>query len=158
MGSKMRIETVAVHAGHEVDSATGAVATPIHLSTTFERDAEGNYPHGYIYGRSGNPTRHALELVLAAMEGGQKAGAFASGLAASSGILQALKAGDHVIAPQDVYHGMTKLLREIYTRWGLEVTFVDMTDLDAVKSAVRRATRLIWAETPSNPLLKITDL
>src|SRR3954467_3022396 len=158
MDSKMRIETVAVHAGHEVDPATGAVAAPIHLSTTFERDAEGNYAHGYIYGRSGNPTRHSLEKALAALEGGEEAAAFASGLAASSGILQALAAGDHVIAPQDVYHGMTKLLREIYMRWGLEVTFVDMTDLDAVKAAVRPTTKLIWIETPSNPLLKITDI
>src|SRR3954466_15569980 len=158
MDSKMRIETVAVHAGHEVDSATGAVATPIHLSTTFERDAEGNYPHGYIYGRSGNPTRHALELALAALEGGAEAAAFASGLAASSAVLQALSAGDHVLAPQDVYHGMTKLLREVYLRWGLEASFVDMTNLDDVRKAVRPTTKLIWIETPSNPLLKITDI
>src|SRR3954469_981269 len=158
MGSKMRIETVAVHAGHEVDSATGAVATPIHLSTTFERDAEGNYPHGYIYGRSGNPTRSALESALAALEGGAEAAAFASGLAACSGLLQSLAPGDHVIAPTDVYHGMTKLLREVYIRWGLEVSFVDMTKLDEVKSAVRGRTKLIWIETPSNPLLKITDI
>ena len=109
----MRVETLAVHAGHEVDAATGAVATPIHLSTTFERDAEGNYPHGYIYGRSANPTRHALEVGLAALEGGEEAAAFASGLAASSAVLQALAAGDHIVAPTDVYHGMTKLLREV---------------------------------------------
>ncbi|HVF70140.1 MAG TPA: aminotransferase class V-fold PLP-dependent enzyme [Chthoniobacterales bacterium] len=154
----MRVETLAVHAGHEVDATTGAVATPIHLSTTFQRDAEGGYPHGYIYGRSGNPTRHALEQALAALEGGQEAAAFASGLAASSGILQALATGDHVIAPRDVYHGMTKLLREVYIRWGLEVTLVDMTNLEAVKEAVRPTTKLIWIETPSNPLLKITDI
>jgi cystathionine gamma-synthase len=154
----MRVETLAVHAGHEVDAATGAVAAPIHLSTTFERDAEGNYPHGYIYGRSANPNRHALEVALAALEGGAEAAAFASGLAASSAVLQALGAGDHVIAPTDIYHGMTKLLREIYMRWGLEVTFVDMTKLDEVKSAVRSRTKLIWIETPSNPLLKITDI
>src|ERR1041384_8375170 len=145
----MRVETLAVHAGHEVDAATGAVAAPIHLSTTFERDAEGNYPHGYIYGRSANPNRHALEVALAALEGGAEAAAFASGLAAS---------GDHVVAPTDVYHGMTKLLREIYMRWGLEVTFVDMTNLETVRSAIRPQTKLIWIETPSNPLLKITDI
>ena len=154
----MRVETLAVHAGHEVDAATGAVATPIHLSTTFERDAEGNYPHGYIYGRSGNPTRHALEVALAALEGGTESAAFASGLAASSAVLQALSTGDHVIAPVDVYHGMTKLLRDVYIRWGLEVSFVDMTDIDAVKAAVGPRTKLIWVETPSNPLLKITDV
>ena len=114
----MRIETLAVHAGHAVDSATGAVATPIHLSTTFERDAEGGYPHGYVYGRSANPTRHALEEGLAALEGGEDAAAFGSGLAASSAVLQALAPGDHVVAPTDVYHGMTKLLREVFVRWG----------------------------------------
>jgi cystathionine gamma-synthase len=154
----MRVETLAVHAGHEVDSATGAVAAPIHLSTTFERDAEGNYPHGYIYGRSANPNRHALEVALAALEGGEEAAAFASGLAASSAVLQSLASGDHVVAPTDVYHGMTKLLREIYMRWGLEVTFVDMTNLEAIRAATRPKTNLIWMETPSNPLLKITDI
>src|ERR1043165_6077863 len=132
----MRVETLAVHAGHEVDAATGAVATPIHLSTTFERDAEGNYPHGYIYGRSANPNRSALEAALAALEGGAEAAAFASGLAASSAVLQSLAAGDHVVAPRDVYHGMTKPPREIYMRWGPEVPFVDLTNLEAVKSAV----------------------
>src|SRR6266404_1775882 len=137
----MRIETVAVHAGHTVDAATGAVATPIHLSTTFERDAEGGYPHGYIYGRSANPTRHALEEGLAALEGGEDAAACGSGLAASSAILRAIAPGDHVIAPTDVYHSMTKLLREVYVRCGLEVTFVDMTNLDSVREAVRPKTK-----------------
>src|SRR5438046_5777159 len=99
----MRVETLAVHAGHEIDAATGAVAAPIHLSTTFERDAEGGYPHGYTYGRSANPNRQALEQGLAALEGGEEAFAFGSGLAASSAILQALAAGDHVVAPTDVY-------------------------------------------------------
>src|SRR2546423_3979857 len=153
----MRIETLAVHAGHEIDAATGAVASPIHLSTTFERDTEGDYPHGYIYGRSANPNRQELEQGLAALEGGEEAFAFGSGLAASSAILQALAAGDHVVAPTDVYHGMTKLLREVYMRWGLEVSFVDMTKLDLVREAVGPKTKLMWIETPSNPLLKISD-
>jgi cystathionine gamma-synthase len=155
---KVRIETLAVHAGHAIDSATGAVATPIHLSTTFERDAEGGYPHGYVYGRSANPTRQALEEGLTALEGGEDAAAFGSGLAASSAILQALAPGDHVIAPTDVYHGMTKLLREVFVRWGLEVSFVDMTKLDEITAALRPRTKLVWVETPSNPLLKITDI
>ncbi|MEY2585584.1 MAG: cystathionine gamma-synthase [Verrucomicrobiota bacterium] len=154
----MRVETLAVHAGHEVDSATCAVAPPIHLSTTFARDPEGNYPHGYIYGRTANPNRNALEKALAALEGGAEAAAFGSGLAASSAVLQALAPGDHVVAPKDVYHGITKLLREVYARWGLETSFVDMTNLDSVKEAIRPATKLIWIETPSNPLLKITDV
>jgi len=155
---KMRIETLAVHAGHAIDAATGAVAAPIHLSTTFERDPEGGYPHGYSYGRSANPTRHALEEGLAALEGGEDAAAFGSGLAACSAVLQALAPGDHVVAPTDVYHGMTKLLREIFIRWGLEVTFVDMTDLDGIREAMRPETKLLWVETPSNPRLKITDI
>src|SRR5438874_2623387 len=155
---KMRIETLAVHAGHSVDVATGAVAMPIHLSTTFERDAAGGYPHGYVYARGANPTRDALERGLAALEGGESAAAFGSGLAASSAVLQALAPSDHVIAPTDVYHGMTKLLREVYMPWGLEVSFVDMTNLDSVKGALQPKTKLIWVETPSNPLLKITDI
>jgi cystathionine gamma-synthase len=154
----MRVETLAVHAGHEVDSATCAVAPPIHLSTTFERDAAGNYPQGYIYGRTANPNRNALEKALAALEGGAEAAAFGSGLAAASAVLQALAPGDHVVAPTDVYHGVTKLLREVYARWGLETSFVDMTNLDQLKQAIRPATKLVWLETPSNPLLKITDL
>jgi len=155
---KMRIETLAVHAGHAIDPATGAIATPIHLSTTFERDAQGGYPHGYVYGRSANPTRHALEQALAALEGGTDAAAFGSGLAASSAVLQALAPGDHVIAPTDVYHGMTKLLRDVYLRWGLEVSFVDMTRIDDIEQAARPKTKLVWIETPSNPQLKITDV
>ena len=155
---KMRIETLAVHAGHGIDAATGAVAAPIHLSTTFERDAEGGYPGGYSYGRSANPNRHALEQGLAALEGGEDAAAFGSGLAASSAVLQTLGPGDHVIAPADVYHGMTKLLRDVYMRWGLDVSFVDMTNIPEIKKAVRPQTKLIWVETPSNPRLKITDI
>jgi cystathionine gamma-synthase len=154
----MRIETLAVHAGHAIDAATGAVATPIHLSTTFQRDAEGGYAHGFSYGRSANPNRQALEQGLAALEGGEDAAAFGSGLAASSAVLQALGPGDHVIAPTDVYHGMTKLLRDVYMRWGLDVSFVDMTNIAEIKKAVRPQTKLIWVETPSNPRLKITDI
>ena len=148
---KIRIETLAVHAGHSVDAATGAVATPIHLSTTFERDREGGYPRGYSYARGANPTRTALEQGLAALEGGEDAAAFGSGLAASSAILQALRPGDHLIAPTDIYHGMTKLLREVYMPWGLAVSFVDMTKLDEVRQAFAPNTKLVWTETPSNP-------
>src|ERR1700730_11918519 len=110
---KIRIETLAVHAGHAIDPATGAVSPPIHLSTTFERDAEGGYPHGYVYARNENPTRHALAQCLGAFEGCHNAAAFGSGLAASIAILQALAPGDHIIAPTDVYHGITKLLRDV---------------------------------------------
>jgi len=155
---KIRIETLAVHAGHDIDPATGAVAPPIHLSTTFEREAEGGYAHGYIYSRGGNPTRDGLEEGLAALEAGEDAAAFGSGIAAANAVFQALAPGDHVVAPIDVYHGVTKLLREVYIPWGLAVSFVDMTNLDDVKRAFTPKTKLVWTETPSNPLMKITDL
>ena len=124
----MKIETIAVHAGQKIDGATGAVSPPIHLSTTFARDAEGNYPHGYVYSRSNNPTRVALEQAVAALEGGTDAAAFGSGIAATMAILQALGPGDHVIAPVDAYHGTGKLLRDVFMRWGLEVSFVDLSN------------------------------
>ncbi|MDQ6765831.1 MAG: aminotransferase class I/II-fold pyridoxal phosphate-dependent enzyme [Verrucomicrobiota bacterium] len=154
----MHIETLAVHAGHKVDEASGAVSAPIQLSTTFERAADGSYPHGFVYSRSDNPNRQALEHAMAALEGGAVAAAFGSGLAATAAICQALRPGDHVIAPAEAYHGATRLLRDLLVPWGLEVTFVNMNDLAAVERALRAATKLIWTETPSNPQLKITDL
>ncbi len=154
----MRIETLAVHAGHSVDPTTGAVAAPIQLSTTFERAPDGSYPSGFVYSRSDNPNRQALEQAMAALEGGEVAAAFGSGLAATAAVFQSLRPGDHVIAPSEGYHGALKQMREIFVPWGLAVDFVDMTDLSAVRAAVRPETRLIWTETPSNPQLKITDL
>ncbi len=154
----MRLETLAVHAGHNVDPGTGAVALPIHLSTTFAREVDGRYPRGYSYARTQNPNREALEKCLAALEGGAAAAAFSSGSAATMSVFQALRPGEHVIAPNDVYHGTARLLREILGPWGLETSFVDMTDPAEVRRAVRPTTKLIWTETPSNPLLKITDL
>jgi cystathionine gamma-synthase len=154
----MRIETVAIHAGLHVDPGTGAVTPAIHPSTTFERDPDGSYPRGFLYSRNDNPNRQALEECLAALEGGAAAAAFASASAATSAILLSLEPGNHVVAPTDAYHGTIRLLRETFTRWKLETTFVDMTDLDAVRAAVRATTRLVWVETPSNPLWKITDL
>ena len=154
----MRIETVAVHAGTRVDPATGAVTPAIHPSTTFERDVDGSYPRGFVYSRNSNPNREALEECLAALEGGQGAAAFASASAATSAIFLALQPGDHVVAPLDAYHGTLRLLRETFTRWGLETTFVDMSDLEAARAAIRANTRLVWVETPSNPLWKISDV
>ena len=154
----MRIETLAVHAGHEVDAATGAVTPPIHLSTTFEREADGSYPRGYFYSRIANPNRDALEKCLAGLEGGAAAAAFSSGSAATMTVFQALSPGDHVIAPTDVYHGTARLLREVLAPWGLDTSFVDMTDPGRIAQTVRASTKLIWVETPSNPLLKITDI
>jgi cystathionine gamma-synthase len=154
----MRIETLAVHAGHAVDPATGAVNPPIYLTTTFARDAEGNLPHGFIYARSDNPTRRELERALAVLEGGEVAIAFASGMAATAAVFQSMLPGEHVIAPRDAYYGTAKLLREVMAGWGLASTLVDMTDLHAVAAAVTAETRLIWIETPSNPSLAVTDI
>jgi cystathionine gamma-synthase len=154
----MRIETIAVHAGTHVDPGTGAVTPAIHPSTTFEREPDGSYPRGFLYARNGNPNRNALEDCLTALEGGAAAAAFASASAATSAIFQALAPGDHVVAPMDAYHGTSRLLRETFSRWRLETTFVDMTDVAAVKAAIKPSTKLVWAETPSNPLWKVTDI
>src|SRR5438876_602276 len=154
----MKIETLAVHAGHAVDPATGAVAAPIYLSTTFERDVEGTYPRGFMYTRNDNPNRQALEQGISALEGGAGAAAFASGTGATMSIFQALSPGDHVLAHVEAYYGTSRLIREILVRWGLQADFVDMSDLAAVKKALRPNTKLAWAETPSNPLLKVVDL
>src|SRR5881398_1111525 len=154
----MEIETIAVHAGHAVDPATGAVAAPIYLSTTFERDIEGTYSRGFMYTRNDNPNRQGLERGVSMLEGGEAAAAFASGTGATMSILQALSPGDHVLAHVDAYYGTSRLIREIFLRWGLQVDFVDMSDFAAVKKALRPNTKLAWAETPSNPLLKVVDL
>jgi cystathionine gamma-synthase len=154
----MRIETLAVHAGHAPDGATGAVTPPIHLSTTFAREPDGSLPHGFLYSRPNNPTRQALESALAPLEGGAVALAFASGMAATAVFFQSFSPGDHVVAPVDAYYGTGKLLRELLARWGLASSFVEMTDLDAVARAVTPRTRAVWVETPSNPTLAVTDI
>jgi cystathionine gamma-synthase len=154
----MRIETLAVHAGAHVDPATGAVAPAIYPSTTFEREADGSFPHGHVYTRTSTPNRSALEASLTALEGGAASLAFASASAATAVIFQSLAPGDHVVAPTDAYFGTGKLLREVFAGWGLQASFVDMTDLGAVQAAIRTNTKLVWAETPSNPLWKVSDL
>jgi cystathionine gamma-synthase len=158
----MQFETIAAQAAHQIDAATGAVAPPIYLSTTFERDADGEYSRGFVYSRSDNPNRRALEQCLALLEGGEAGNAataaFASGSAATAAVFQALAPGDHVIAPDDCYHGTSRMLREVFAPWGIETSFVDMSDSGEVERAARPNTRLIWVETPSNPLLKITDI
>jgi cystathionine gamma-synthase len=157
-GSTMKIETLAVHAGEKTDPSTGAIVPPLHLSTTYERSEAGDYPHGYMYARNANPNRTMLEEALATLEGGSAAAAFASGMAATSAVLQALAPGDHVIVPSEVYYGTVRLLRETLGRWGLAFSAVDMSDPAAVRSAVRPETRLVWVETPSNPRLTIVDI
>jgi cystathionine gamma-synthase len=154
----MKIETRAVHAGRHIDPATGAVTPPIHLSTTFERSPEGDYPHGYSYSREDNPNRHALEECLASLEGGNHAICFSSGLAVATALVQSLQPGDHIIAPDDVYWGLRRVIGEVFGLWGIETSYVDMTNIDDFHGALRPTTRLVWVETPSNPLMKVTDL
>lgn len=158
MHNLQHVETTAVHAGARVDPSTGAVTPPIHLSTTFERAADGSYTDGYVYGRSDNPNRRALEECLTALEGGAATVAFPSGQAAVYGVLAALRPGDHLLLPDDCYFGTRRVADEVLAPWGLAWSMVDMTDLDAVAAALRPTTRLVWIETPSNPRLKITDI
>jgi cystathionine gamma-synthase len=154
----MELETLAVHAGRRIDPGSGAVTPPIHLSTTFERGVDGEYPRGFSYSREGNPNRRGLEECLVALEGGKEALAFSSGLAVATALIQGLEPGDHIIAPDDVYYGLRRVIGGIFGKWPLETSYVDMTDLEAVRAAVRPSTRLVLIETPSNPLMKIADM
>ena len=154
----MNIETAATRASHHIDPESGAILAPIQPSTTFERAPDGEYPGGYVYSRTGNPNRRQLEDILTTLEGGVACAAFSSGSAASAAVFQALASGDHVVAPNDCYHGTRALLRDVFARWGLHVTFTDVTDSEQVRQAIRPNTRLVWVETPSNPMLKVTDI
>lgn len=153
----MRLETRAVHAGRSVEAGTGAVVPSITLSTTFERAEDGSFPH-HIYTRSGNPNRDLLESALAALEQGGAALAFASGQAAAAAVMQTLRAGDHILLPDDLYYGVRAFVRDVAAQWGITFDCVDMRDLTAVERALRENTRLVWVETPSNPQLKIVDI
>jgi cystathionine gamma-synthase len=154
----MKIETLAVHAGRQIDTATGAVAPPIHMSTTYERDADGGYARSFSYTRPDNPTRHSLETCIAALEGGADAACFASGSAATLAIFSLLRSGDHVIAPRECYHGTREQLREIVSGWGVRVDFIDPTRLTELDAHLSPDTRLIWIETPCNPTVRVTDI
>ncbi len=154
----MKIETLAVHAGRDVDPATGAIASPIYLSTTFERDVDGAYPRGYMYTRNSNPNRQMLESGVAAFEGGAAAAAFSSGIAGASAIFQSLSPGDHVLVPSDSYYGVRRALQDVFQNWDLRFDAIDMTEPGAVQKSLRPETKLVWTETPSNPLFRIVDL
>lgn len=154
----MRLETLAVHAAAEVDRETGAVAPPIHLSTTFEHPADAGQIDGFLYSRYANPTQDRLETALAALDGGSSALAFASGMAAASAVLQNLKPGGHVLMADDTYFAVRKLAQTWFARWGLELDLVDMTNIEQVRSGLRPNTCCLWAETPSNPLLKLSSV
>ncbi|MEV0051527.1 cystathionine gamma-synthase [Saccharopolyspora shandongensis] len=152
-------ETLAIHAGQEPDSGTGAVVPPIYQTSTYKQDGVGALRGGYEYSRAANPTRSALEECLAALENGTHASAFASGLAAEDAVVRAVCApGEHVIIPDDAYGGSLRLFTRVLARWGLTTTPVPLADLAAVRAAIRPETRLIWCETPTNPLLGITDI
>jgi cystathionine gamma-synthase len=151
--------TRAIHAGYRPDPATGAVNAPIYASSTFAQDEVGGLRGGFEYARTGNPTRSALESVLAALEGGRFGRAFSSGMAAGDCALRAvLRPGDHIVMPDDAYGGTFRLIDKVFTQWGVRHTPVELGDLDGVRSAVRPDTRMIWVETPTNPLLSIADI
>jgi cystathionine gamma-synthase len=151
--------TRAIHAGQEADPATGAVNVPVHLSTTFKQDGVGGLRGGYEYSRSGNPTRTALQDALAALEEGRTGLTFASGLAAEDTLLRTVCVpGDHVLLGGDAYGGTFRLISRVLSRWGVEHDPVDLNDLDAVRAALRPTTRVVWCETPTNPLLNIADI
>jgi cystathionine gamma-synthase len=153
-------DTLAIHAGQEADSRTGAVAPPIYATSTYRQDGVGGLREGYEYSRTANPTRTALEQCLAALEDGSNGLVFASGMAAEDTLLRALtKPGDHVVIPDDAYGGTYRLFDRVLARWGLDYTSVRISDVDAVRAAVRPGqTTMVWVETPTNPLLRIADI
>jgi cystathionine gamma-synthase len=152
-------DTLAIHAGQDPDPRTGAVAVPIYQTSTYKQDGVGGLRGGYEYSRSANPTRAALEEAMAALEGGARGLAFASGLAAEDTLLRAVcRPGDHILLPGDAYGGTFRLVARVLANWGLEYTSVPLDDLDAVRAAVRPTTKVVWCETPTNPLLGIADI
>lgn len=154
----MKLETLSIHVGRDVEPAAGDVAPAIHLSTTFERDVDGSFSRGYSYARPDNPSRRALEQCLASLEGGADATTYASGSAASFAVFSLLRPGDHVVAPIEIYHGTAQQLRDLSAPMGIQATFADFTRTDAVRAALTERTRLVWIETPSNPMLNVTDI
>ncbi|MQY14855.1 Cystathionine gamma-synthase [Streptomyces sp. RB5] len=157
--SDQSFETLAIHAGQEPDAATGAVVPPIHQVSTYKQDGVGGLRGGYEYSRSANPTRSALEENLAALEGGRRGLAFASGLAAEDCLLRTLLSpGDHVVIPNDAYGGTFRLFAKVVSRWGVEFSVADTSDVQSVRAAMTPRTKVVWVETPSNPLLGITDI
>src|SRR5690606_6510894 len=151
--------TRAIHAGQSADPRTGAIIPPIYQASTHVQDGIGGFREGFEYNRAGNPTRSSLETQLAALERGTAALSFASGLAAEDALLRGiLSPGDHVLLGNDVYGGTYRLLTSVFAKWGVQTTTVELGDADAVRAALRPETRIVWLETPSNPLLKITDV
>ncbi|HYG71196.1 MAG TPA: cystathionine gamma-synthase [Actinomycetota bacterium] len=156
-GEGMRFETRAIHVGQEPDAEYGAVNVPIYQTSTYAQPAVGK-PKAYDYARGGNPTREALQLALASLEGGTRALSFSSGLGATTTLLLTLKPNDHVILADDVYGGTYRLLAKVLSEWHLTFDTVDLTDPEALRAAIRDETRIVWLETPTNPLLKVIDI
>ncbi len=154
---RFALDTLAIHAGYTPDPIHGAVMPPIVLSTTFAQEGPGAHK-GYDYGRSGNPTRGSLEQCVAALEGGKHGLAYASGCSATVNVLHLLRPGDHVVCGDDVYGGTFRIFDKVMKPMGLEATFIDMTDPARVREAMRPSTKLVWMETPSNPMLKVFDI
>ena len=153
----MRFETAAIHAGQEPDEPYGSVNVPIYQTSTYAQPGVGK-PKVFDYARGGNPTRDAFQQALAALEGGERAFAFGSGMAAETTLLLSLRPGDHVVLPDDVYGGTYRLLSTVLEPWGLSYSVVDVTDLEDLRDALREETRVVWLETPSNPMLRIVDV
>jgi cystathionine gamma-synthase/cystathionine gamma-lyase len=153
----MKFATKAIHDGQEPDPGTGAVITPVYQTSTYRQKAVGQH-QGYEYSRAGNPTRRVLETVLASLEGGKYGLAFASGVAATTAVFHLLQKGDHVVAGEDIYGGTYRLLEKVFKKWGLEVDYADFQKPGSFEKAIRTNTKMVWIETPSNPLLRIIDI
>ena len=153
----MRFDTLAIHAGQQPDPSTGAIMTPVYFTSTYVQDGPGEHK-GYEYSRTKNPTRGALEGCLAALEGAKFGAAFASGLAAATTLMYLLNAGDHVVVSDDLYGGTFRLFDKVFKRHGLTFSFVDMTEVKNISDAIGPKTKMLWVETPTNPMLKLIDL
>lgn len=156
--SDHKLQTQSIHSGRHVDPATGSVTAPLYTSTTFERDPDGAFSRHYFYSRIDNPNRNSLEQCLADLEGGEVAVAFSTGMAASLAVFQALSPGDHVVLHRDLYFGVRELVTGLFARWGLKHAFVDMRSVEEVRKACLPETRLLWLETPTNPLIEVVDI
>jgi len=152
------LQTQSIHAGRTVDPSTGAVTPPLHTSTTYERDLDGEFSRKFAYIRAATPNRDSLETCITALEGGDETVSFSSGMAASLAVFQTLAPKDHVLLHRDVYYGVRELMEGFFAKWGLTHTFLDLRDIDEVRRACRPDTKMFWVETPTNPLIEVVDI
>lgn len=158
MKQKPKFETIAIKSTENKYSDSAPVSTPIYLSSTYKRNSDGSYTNDFVYSRANNPNRAIVEESIAILENGKQAFAFSSGMAAISAVFQSLKSGDHILLPDDIYYAVKRLMEEVLKRWNLSYVLVDMSNIEAVKKAVKPNTALIWVESPSNPQLKLSDI